>query len=103
MLNLQVKDAVPVVFYAFPGMETMGDRIKLLRDAKGLTQERLGELVGMTKSAVSQWEGGSTKNVKLETFLRLVEILQTDAELLIWGADRVPSPGAPGRWRRMNR
>jgi transcriptional regulator with XRE-family HTH domain len=69
-------------------METMGDRIRQLREARGLTQQQLGALVGVTKSAVSQWEDGSTKNLKLETFLRVCEVLQTDAEYLIWGPDR---------------
>lgn len=99
MLNLKVKDAVPACIYAV-GMETMGDRIRQLREARGLTQLQLGTLVGVTKSAVSQWEDGSTKNLKLETFLRTVEALQTDAEYLIWGPDRGPVRGAGKRvWK----
>ncbi len=33
-------------------------RIKELRDAAGLTQERLGELVGVTHAAIQRWESG---------------------------------------------
>src|SRR5689334_18093764 len=73
MLNTQVKDAGPVGLYAGL-METMGDRIRQLRKARGLTQEAFAELVGVTKSAVSQWEDGSTKNLKLATFLRACEV-----------------------------
>ncbi len=102
MLNHAVKDAGLRVVYAEP-METMGDRIRQLRIARGLTQPALGELCGgVTKSAVSQWEDGSTENIKLRTFIRLCEILQTDPQYLIWGAQRAPSddPGATRRFRR---
>lgn len=88
MLNSGVKDAVQTSLYAAIGMETMGDRIKQLRSARNLTQEQLAHAVGVTKSAVSQWEDGSTKNLKLETFLRVLEALSTDAEFLIYGPER---------------
>lgn len=94
MLNLAVKDAGLRVVYA-GRMETMGDRIKQLRIARGLTQPALGELCSVTKSAVSQWEDGSTENIKLKTFMRLCVALQTDPGYLIWGPDRSPS-GEPG-------
>jgi len=97
MLNLRVKDAGPVVSYAGFHMETMGDRIKRLRVARGYTQEAFGQLVGVTKSAVSQWEDGSSKNVKLETFVRVLEVLHTDANYLIWGDSRTGPNGEPSR------
>jgi transcriptional regulator with XRE-family HTH domain len=93
MLNFRVKDAQPLAPYAQRMQETMGDRIKTLREARGLTQEQLGKLVGVSKSAVSQWEDGSTKNIKLTTFLGLIEALRTDYEYLVFGADRGPSSG----------
>lgn len=101
MLNFEVKNAVPDSSYAFPRMETMGNRIRQLREARKLTQEQLGAEVGVSKSAVSQWEDDSTKNIKLVTFLKLCEVLRTDPPYLIWGADREPSDGtsASGRWR----
>ncbi len=41
----------------------MGDRIKQLRLAKGITQEELGKIVGVKKAAVQKWESGMTKNL----------------------------------------
>ena len=40
MLDLHVNDAPPVFRYAsvMDNMETMGDRIRMLREAKGFTQ-----------------------------------------------------------------
>lgn len=69
-------------------METMGDRIRQLRKARNMTQEEFAKAVGVTKSAVSQWEDGSTKNLKLDTFLRVLDTLGTDAEFLIFGPER---------------
>lgn len=101
MLNLHVKDAVPIVPYAVP-METMGERISRLRIARGMTQPEFAKLVGVTKSAVSQWEGGSTKNLKLTTLARVLDVLHTDLQYLVWGESRAPSgaPSAPSSARR---
>lgn len=101
MLNLEVKDAVPSVPYA-AYMDTMGDRIRQLRAARNLTQEQLAKLAGVTKSAVSQWENGSTKDLKLKTFLLVLEALGTDANYLIWGSDRGPGgSSSSGRYRTL--
>lgn len=96
MLNLVVKDAVPIALYAALHMETMGARIKRLRESRGLTQPALGDLCGVTKSAVSQWEDESTANIKLESFLRLCEALGTDPRYLVWGPER-KDPDMPSR------
>ena len=102
MLNTQVKDADRAAFY-YPGMETMGDRIRQLREARGLTQTQLGESTGVTKSAVSQWEGGATANIKLQTFMVLCDALNTDPAYLIWGPERGPGPETASRYRRLGR
>jgi len=36
------------------------DRIAAVRKAAELTQEQLGELLGVTRQAVSKWESGKT-------------------------------------------
>jgi transcriptional regulator with XRE-family HTH domain len=93
MLNLQVKDAVPSVSYAFWHMETIGSRIRQLREARGWTQAQFAKRVGVTKSAVSQWENDATKNLKLVTFLNVVDALGTTVEYLVQGSSRRPSRG----------
>lgn len=74
-------------------MQTMGERIKLLREAKNLSQEGLGQILGVSRAAVSLWELGNTKNIKNLTMLRLVEVLGTSQEYLLFGpkAERGPS------------
>lgn len=97
MLNPPVKHAVLGVVYPYPAMETMADRIKSLRVARGMTQDQLARACGVTKSAVSQWESGSTANIKLAVFLSLCETLKTDTEYLVWGPDRKPGGGAASK------
>lgn len=102
MLNYVVKDAGLKVAYAFP-MQTMGDRIRALREARGLTQTQLGEYCGVSKSAVSQWEDGTTTDIKLVPFLKLLDALKTDGHYLVYGPDRSPAeqdPASTGRFRR---
>jgi transcriptional regulator with XRE-family HTH domain len=69
-------------------METMGQRIKRLRESRGWTQGYLADLVGVTVSAVSQWELDSTENVKLLPFLRLAKVMETDPHYLVFGPGR---------------
>lgn len=86
MLTFNVKNAYAEARYA-SSMETMGDRIRMLRQAKGLNQSQLADAVGVSREAVSQWESGSTENVKLQPFIRLYTFLDTSAEYLVHGAD----------------
>ena len=53
---------------------TVGERIKQLRKEKGLTQEELGELLGVKKSAVQKYESGQVQNLKQSTITKLCEI-----------------------------
>jgi transcriptional regulator with XRE-family HTH domain len=77
-------------------METMGQRIKALREARGMSQQEIADVVGVSKSAVSQWELGQSKDIKLRTFLALLEALRTDMEYLVYGAARKAPAESPG-------
>jgi transcriptional regulator with XRE-family HTH domain len=67
----------------------MGTRIRALREARELTQTDLAVAVGVTKTAVSAWETGHAVNIRLQTFLRVLEVLGVSKpEDLIWGRDR---------------
>lgn len=41
-------------------MDIIGQQIKKYRTEKGYTQEKLGQMVGVTTQAISKWERGST-------------------------------------------
>ncbi|ADY54677.1 phage repressor like transcriptional regulator, XRE family [Syntrophobotulus glycolicus DSM 8271] len=51
-----------------------GDLIKQLRLKKGLTQEELGNLIGVKRAAVNKWETGSVENLKRSTIEKLSAI-----------------------------
>ncbi len=43
----------------------IGEQIKKYRLKKGITQEELGEMIGVTTQAVSKWERGGTPDAEL--------------------------------------
>jgi HTH-type transcriptional regulator/antitoxin HipB len=55
-------------------IELLGYAIKKARLERQLTQEQLGELVGVQKAQISKIEN-SVKNARLETLLRVFEAL----------------------------
>jgi len=98
--NRECKDDRPPYGYA-ESMETMGNRIRTLRLARGLTQEQLGERVGgVSKVTVSQWETGASQNMNLKTFLLLCDELGTTPRYLVFGPGQSGAPGGPGSSRR---
>lgn len=60
-------------------MSVIGQQIKKYRIAKGITQEQLGELVGVTTQAVSKWERGGTPDAELLPALARVLSVSIDA------------------------
>ena len=55
-------------------MVRLGQEIKRLRLERGYTQQQLGEMLGVQKSAVQKYEKGTVKNLKQETMIRLCQI-----------------------------
>ena len=56
-------------------MEVLGKMIKSVRKERKLTQEQLGELIGVQKSQISKLER-SAKNVTIETILKVFNALK---------------------------
>lgn len=53
----------------------IGQKIKKARLAMGYTQEELGKLMGVQKSAVAKWESGRVVNIKRSVLVKLSEVL----------------------------
>ena len=64
----------------------IGERIRLARQERGLTQERLAEAVGVTRSAVAQWETGRAGQIT-GNLSRIASVLDVSVEHLMFGAD----------------
>ena len=66
-------------------MSVIGQQIKKFRMAKGITQEQLGQLVGVTTQAVSKWERGGTPDAEL--LPKLSEVLSVSIDTLFGMGD----------------
>ena len=63
-------------------MEVLGDMIKAVRKERKLTQEQLGELIGVQKSQISKLER-NTKNVTIETILKVFKALKANVKFSV--------------------
>ena len=61
-------------------MSVIGEQIKKYRNQKNFTQEKLGNLIGVTTQAVSKWERGGTPDA--EILPRLADALEVSIDAL---------------------
>ena len=62
---------------------SLGSRLKEARKAKGLTQEDLGNLLGIQKSAVAKYENGRIVNLKQSTLKKISEFFDIPIDELM--------------------
>lgn len=60
-----------------------GERIKQLRISKGMTQEELGEKVGVKKAAIYKYETGLVVNLKRDVIEKLAQVLDVSPSYLM--------------------
>ena len=65
---------------------TSGEKIKDLRKKSGMSQEKLAELVGVSRQAVAKWEAGKSSPAT-DNLFRLAEILGTTTEYIVSAGD----------------
>ncbi len=66
-------------------MNKLTDRIRTAREEAGLSQADVAKALRISASAVTQWEQGSTKNMKLDHFFALTNLLRQDPRWLATG------------------
>ena len=69
-------------------MPAIHENLKLLRKAKGMTQEEVANLISVTRQTVSSYESGRTQP-DLETLKRLAEVYQADLHDVLYGGNRL--------------
>ena len=75
---------------------TMGERIKQLRLAAGLSQEELGAKVGVQKAAIHKYENGLVVNLKRAMIDKLAKALYTTPTYLLGLEEStLPTPAQP--------
>lgn len=57
---------------------TIGEKIKRLRKERGLTQEELGNLIGVQKAAINKYETGIVINLKRDVISKLAKALDVN-------------------------
>lgn len=74
---------------------SVGDKIKSLRKAMGLTQTELGDRVGVKKNAVSKWECGRVEDIPTSTIKALANLFDVPPSYLIDDENAEPASSAP--------
>jgi transcriptional regulator with XRE-family HTH domain len=62
----------------------IGEKIKKARISKGMTQEELGNILGVQKSAIAKYENGRIVNIKRSTLKKISEVLDIRPSELIF-------------------
>ena len=68
-------------------MKNTGEIIKYYRKKLGLTQEELGNYVGVQKSAIAKYENGRIENLKRTTIEKLSELFNVSIDYLLGNSD----------------
>lgn len=71
---------------------TMGDIIKKLRLEANMTQEELGQKIGVQKSAIRKYEKGEVENIKRSTIKTMAELFDVSPCYLMGWEDNY-NPG----------
>lgn len=69
---------------------TIGEKIKKARLEKGYTQEELGKLIGVQKSAVAKYEKGKVVNIKRSVLAKISKVLEIPPVELVSDIEEKP-------------
>ncbi len=62
---------------------TIGERLKSLRELKGLSQNELARRAGINRPTISELESGRQQDVTVETARRLARALEVSLNMLV--------------------
>jgi transcriptional regulator with XRE-family HTH domain len=74
-------------------LHDIGTRIRVQRRERGLTQDELAHRVGVSRSAVAQWETGRTGQIT-GNLSRIAAALDVGVEYLVYGDDKLAAAEA---------
>ena len=67
--------------------ESMGERIRMIRKGKKLTQKMLADKVGTSRCVISNWETGE-RYMNTFNLINICEALEVSADYLIFGKEQ---------------
>ncbi len=73
---------------------TIGERLKSLRELKGLSQNELARRAGINRPTISELESGRQQDVTVETARRLARALEVSLNMLVGEDEEETMPAA---------
>ena len=61
----------------------IGNKIKEIREEKGISQYRLAQLTGINRSTINRYEKGLIQRVSFDNLLKICEALEIDIKEII--------------------
>jgi len=95
--DVKYSEQVLAVGYALMAaeQETMGERLRRLRQVKGWSLAQAAKAWGTSRTAVWKAEKGETLHIHYPTLERIAEAYGTDVPYIVWGPDRSPDSSKP--------
>lgn len=75
----------------------IGQKIKKARLEKGMTQQELGDIVGVQKSAIAKYESGRVVNIKRNTLQKIAKALNIRPSELVFDGSPKEAAGLHAR------
>ena len=61
----------------------IGNKIKEIRESKGISQYRLEQLTGINRSTIKRYEENSIKKISLENLMKICNALEVDIKEIL--------------------
>ena len=61
----------------------IGEKIKEIREEKGMTQYRLSQLTGINRSTIKRYEENYIKKISLENLIKVCNALEVDIKEIL--------------------
>lgn len=61
----------------------IGNKIKEIREAKGISQYRLAQLTGINRSTIKRYEENTIKKISLDNLIKICNALGIDVKEII--------------------
>lgn len=71
---------------------TMAETIRMLRIQRGITQEELGNILGVQKSAVRKYESGMVENIPRSSIKKMADFFNVSPSYLMGWDEETPAP-----------